>query len=133
MYVLKWNLTLHIVIVCTPFIFVDDSIIFVANYRRFCTSKTEYLYLPLSIHILLALIFMYFSLDHFIMFQNFNLEYTSCTFTWNVHFQNWTFVLSRFSLYTSHESCIYILPKFIIFSTSGESCTSDAPTMYFPK
>jgi hypothetical protein len=68
MYFLNWNLTLHIVIVCTSFIFADDSIIFLANYGRLCTSNTEHLYFPLSIHILLALIFLYFPLDHFLMF-----------------------------------------------------------------
>jgi hypothetical protein len=67
-YFLNWNLTLPIVIVCTSFIFADYFIIFLANYGRFCTSKTEHLYFSVSIHILLALIFLYFPLNHFIMF-----------------------------------------------------------------
>jgi hypothetical protein len=73
------------VIVVLPFIFVDDAIICLANYGRLCTSKSEHLYFPLWIHVLLALILLYFPLDDFIMF--------SSTFMWNMHFQNWTFVL----------------------------------------
>jgi hypothetical protein len=62
--------TLHFlfIIVVLPFIFVNDVIICLANYGRLCTFESEHLYSPLWIHVLLALILLYFSRDDFIMF-----------------------------------------------------------------
>jgi hypothetical protein len=79
--------TLHFlfVIVVLPVIFVDNAITCLANYGRLCSSESEHLYFSLWIHVLLTLILLYFPLDDFIMF--------SSTFIWNMHFQNWIFVL----------------------------------------
>jgi hypothetical protein len=52
--------------------------------------------------------------------------YVSNTFTWNMHFQNWTFVLPRACLYIS----LYMIYYFS--STSRESCTSKTDYLYFP-
>jgi hypothetical protein len=79
--------TLHFlfVIVVLPFIFVDDTIICLANYGRlFYFWKWTYVF---------PIVNTWTSCPHIFVLPFRWFYYVSSTIMWNMHFQNWTFIL----------------------------------------
>jgi hypothetical protein len=110
-YFLNWNLILLLVIVILPFIFADDAIILSYKLWKTLHFRSEHLYFPLWIPVFLALIFLYFPRDGFIIFLAI-LRGICTSKTEHLYFVESVSVLPSTWFY--HFS-----------STSCESCTSE--------
>jgi hypothetical protein len=120
-YFLNWDLTLPICHCCTSCHFHGWCYSLSCKLWKTYTYESEHMYIPLWIHVLLALVLLYFPLDNFITF----LAYLCgiCTFkTEHLYFLHMIYHFSSIS----RERCTseiehFVLPDIITYTTRSHS------------